>query len=97
VEAANAFSPNNDGINEVWIINGIEEYPQNKVQIFNRWGDLVFEMQNYDNTLNFFDGSANKLNAVGANKLPEGTYFFKIAIQGPHKLKKPEGFLILKR
>lgn len=91
------FSPNNDGINDFWEITGIEQYPDNVVQIFNRWGNLVFEIQGYNNSSNFFDGYANKLKSLGASELPDGTYFFKINIHGEHSLSKTEGYLILKR
>lgn len=91
------FSPDNDGINDIWEIDRIEEYLDNKVQIFNRWGDLVFETKGYNNESNFFNGRANKLTSFGAGELSEGTYFFKIYINGEHHLKKTEGYLILKR
>lgn len=39
----NAFSPNGDGINETWIIENIENYPWAVIQVFNRWGQLMFE------------------------------------------------------
>ena len=91
------FSPNDDGINDFWRIVDIEDYPDNKVQIFNRWGNLVFEIRGYDNSSNYFNGNANKLTSLGARELPEGTYFFKITIPGNHSINKTEGFLILKR
>ena len=91
------FSPNNDGINDYWEITGIEQYPDNVVQIFNRWGNLVFETKGYNNSSIFFDGYANRSQHIGANELPDGTYFFKINIHGEHSLTKTEGFLIIKR
>lgn len=39
----NAFSPNGDGLNDYWMIDGILKYPLSKVKLFNRWGDLLFE------------------------------------------------------
>ncbi len=91
------FSPDGDGVNETWLIDKIEDYPDNLVQIYNRWGNLVFEVHGYDNKSKVFSGSANRLNKLGANTLPKGTYFFYIKIMGEHALKKTEGFLILKR
>ena len=35
----NAFSPNNDGINDFWKIRGIEGYPNNKLRVYNRWNN----------------------------------------------------------
>src|SRR5690606_10931273 len=39
------FSPNGDGINDFWKIEGIGDYPDNKVSIYNRWGDMVFQIE----------------------------------------------------
>jgi gliding motility-associated-like protein len=96
-ETKYGFSPDDDGINEYWKIDGIENYPENIVQIYNRWGDLVFETTGYNNTTKVFRGIANRKRNLGADKLPEGTYLFYIKIKGSHNLKKEKGFLILKR
>ncbi|KUJ59081.1 hypothetical protein AR687_25005, partial [Flavobacteriaceae bacterium CRH] len=91
------FSPNNDGVNDFWKIDTIEQYPDNEVYIYNRWGDLVFSIKNYDNAGNVFSGVANRKRSMGADVLPEGTYFFDIKISGTHHLKKTKGFLVVKR
>jgi gliding motility-associated-like protein len=62
-----AFTPNNDGYNDTWEIRNIESYP-NKVSVFNRWGNEVFSMENYNSS---WDGSG----------LQEGTYFFMVKIE----------------
>jgi len=72
----NGISPNGDIYNEVWIIQNIEildETKNNKVSVYNRWGDLVWETGNYDNKDRVFKG----LNKNG-NEVPSGTYFYKI-------------------
>ncbi|CAM1369582.1 protein of unknown function [Tenacibaculum soleae] len=71
------FSPDGDGINEYWEIKEIEQYPKNVVSIYNRWGDMVFEIIGYDNNLRVFRGEANKKKVLGAGALPSGTYFFQ--------------------
>ncbi|RXG27299.1 T9SS type B sorting domain-containing protein [Leeuwenhoekiella palythoae] len=91
------FSPDGDGINESWFIPNITDHPDNLVQIFNRWGDLVFEMENYDNATHSFTGIANRKVNFGAGKLPEGTYFFRIILTGTNNQPPAEGFLVLKR
>ena len=48
------LSLNGDGVNEVWIIDGIEDHPNNTVFIYNSWGNLVFKMEGYDNNGNVF-------------------------------------------
>jgi gliding motility-associated-like protein len=67
------FSPNGDGINETFNIKGIEEYPENIFEIFNRWGDKVYGAQPYENT---WDGRSTLGLRVGGNELPVGTYFY---------------------
>jgi gliding motility-associated-like protein len=68
-----AFSPDGDGVNEFFVIKGIERLQDNEIIIFNRWGSEVFQMNKYDNT---WDGkSQNPLN-VGGDELPSGTYFY---------------------
>ena len=91
------FSPDGDGINEVWVIGGIEQYPNNKVAIYNRWGDKVFETAGYNNTTKVFAGEANQLEGLGAGQLPAGTYFFNIEVPKGHNLPKLNGYIILKR
>ncbi|MCB4799047.1 gliding motility-associated C-terminal domain-containing protein, partial [Neotamlana laminarinivorans] len=96
-ESKYGFSPNGDGINDFWVINGIENSPNNVVNIYNRWGDLVFTIANYNNSSNVFRGEANRLKQMGASKLPNGTYFFEIKVSGTHNLKKLKGFVVIKR
>ena len=67
------FSPNGDGINDVFVIRGIENYPDNTIIIFNRWGNKVFEASPYQNIWN---GRSTKGLRVGGNELPIGTYFY---------------------
>jgi gliding motility-associated-like protein/uncharacterized repeat protein (TIGR01451 family) len=67
------FSPNGDGINDLFVIRGIYNFPKNAFEIFNRWGDKVFEANPYQNT---WDGKATKGIRVGGDELPVGTYFY---------------------
>ena len=90
------LSPDGDGINEVWLIDGIEDYPNNEVLIYNRWGNLVYRTINYDNSFNVFSGEANQQTNLGAGELLSGTYFYEIKIEGEHNLKDLRGFLVLK-
>ncbi|SHO64217.1 gliding motility-associated C-terminal domain-containing protein, partial [Algoriphagus zhangzhouensis] len=91
------ISPNGDGVNDFWEIEGIESFPDNKVAVYNRWGDKVFEVESYDNQLNVFEGRASRLQYLGAGELPEGTYFFEIQILSEEAKGKYRGFLIIKR
>ncbi|HEY1039889.1 MAG TPA: gliding motility-associated C-terminal domain-containing protein [Bacteroidia bacterium] len=63
----NSITPNGDGDNDVWVVKNLENYPDNKLQIFNRYGQEVYSVHKYQN-----DWSGKYL---GQN-LPAGTYFF---------------------
>ncbi|XPI94859.1 gliding motility-associated C-terminal domain-containing protein [Flavobacterium faecale] len=76
----NAFSPNGDGKNEEFIIENIEDilcYPTNTLEIYNRWGILVYETQGYDNVTRVFKGVSEGRTTVGQSSgLPAGTYYY---------------------
>ena len=72
----NAFTPNGDGVNDTWQIEGIEKFPENEVMFFNRWGDKVKEFQNYDNVSVVWDGTNNR-----DKKLPDGTYYYIVTLK----------------
>ncbi len=75
----NNLTPNNDGINDVLIIEGIEKYPDNVVRVFNRWGTPVSEIKGYNNKDKVFRGlSNNKLTFNNTEVLPSGTYFYAL-------------------
>ncbi|MEI7595271.1 MAG: gliding motility-associated C-terminal domain-containing protein [Bacteroidota bacterium] len=67
------FSPNEDGQNDVFVITGLERYPDHKFTVLNRWGIKVYEAINYNND---WDGTAMFGVKVDGNKLPDGTYFY---------------------
>jgi gliding motility-associated-like protein len=70
----NQFSPNSgDAINNFLFINCIQDYPNNSIEIYDRYGNQVFEARPYDNT---WDGTRNN------NDLPKGTYFYVLDLVG---------------
>jgi gliding motility-associated-like protein len=71
----NAISPNGDGLNDNWIIDGIEKFPDNEVLIFNRWGDKVRELLNYNNESVVWHGTGRR-----DEKLPDGTYYYIVKL-----------------
>lgn len=69
-----AFSPNGDGINDSFVIPGIEGFPDNTMVIFNRWGGKMFEARGYDNKSVVWDGSSNDGSFSG--NAPTATYYY---------------------
>ena len=79
IEPVTAISPNGDAVNDFWKVKGIESFPENHVIIYNRWGDIVFEADNYDNNLVRWDGTN-----LSGKPAASGTYFYQIEIvNGP--------------
>ena len=72
-------------------IKNIESYPNNKLKIFNRWGNLVFQKDSY---IKEFEGYSNAGGAVGKSKLPAGTYYV-ILEYGDGKTEAYSGYLLL--
>ena len=68
---AEAFTPNGDGVNDNWIIPGIDNYPNATVTVYNRWGHQVFSALGYQNNWN---GNHNS----NSNILPAGSYLYII-------------------
>ncbi|MDD5151766.1 MAG: gliding motility-associated C-terminal domain-containing protein, partial [Flavobacterium sp.] len=106
VKVHNAFSPNGDNINRLFIIDNIEDticYPENTVEIYNRWGVLVFETKNYDNVNNVFDGTSKGRTTIGQSSgLPTGTYYYILnytSYDGNNNIQtnRKDGFLYLTR
>ncbi len=70
----NEFSPNNDGVNDTFVIGCIENYPNNKLEVYNRWGNIVYTKRGYNNE---FDGTSNgRVTINTSEKLPDGTYYY---------------------
>lgn len=65
----NVITPNGDGVNDLWEIKGMENYPAAQVQLFNRNGQIVFESRGYSTA---FDGTRN------GQQLPIGAYYYII-------------------
>ena len=86
------FSPNGDGVNDTFEIIGIEDYPNNHLSIFNRWGHQVYERQHYDNSWN---GTSESPVTIGNGMLPKGTYYYAMDLGDGSRLLK--GYLFLNR
>jgi gliding motility-associated-like protein len=89
------FSPNKDGTNDLFAI----AKPFNttiSLDIFNRWGNLVYKSADYKNT---WDGKGNQLNRVMGDDLPDGTYYYVVLAtdRSTGNVRKFAGFVTLKR
>lgn len=73
------ITPNGDGANEVLIIPELEQSPNNTLNIYDRYGLKVFEMDNYTNQFNGFPNTGNILFGK-EKKLPTNTYFYTVSM-----------------
>lgn len=100
IEVFNAFSPNGDGVNDEFYIQSIDEfacYPTNSVEIYNRYGVLVYETKQYDNAGKSFKGISEGRANVG-DELPTGTYFYVVQYTtSDGTTVKSDGYLYLSR
>jgi len=83
----NTFSPNHDNIHDFWEIVGLEFFPGNELAVYNRWGNLVFQMKDYDNSWNGTDRTSGK-------DLPEGTYFYILTYDAQRPVLKGYVYII---
>lgn len=91
MRVSKVVSPNGDGINEYLLIEGIKDYPENKVVVFNRNGTVLYEAKGYNNGSIAFRGVS-----TGQMLLPAGTYFYvaEIKVNGTWKYEK--GWFVLR-
>ena len=95
----NGVSVNGNDKNNHFHIDGIENYPNNKVRIYNRWGVGVFSVEGYDNVTKVFKGiSDGRVTIEASERLPQGTYYYIIEYVDEHNKKQTEvGWLYLKK
>ena len=92
LEIPEAFSPNEDGLNDKFIILGLEEYPDNEITIYNRWGAKVYYASPYNNKWT----GINYEGASFGDKLPEGTYYYVLQLHDKEN-QVIKGYFYLKR
>jgi gliding motility-associated-like protein len=88
VKIPTGFTPNGDGDNETFVILGIEDYPNNELLIFNRWGNEIYRKQGY---LNEWDGRWDK----NDQPLPDGTYYYLLDLGDGSKARS--GYIVIFR
>ncbi|WP_343589631.1 gliding motility-associated C-terminal domain-containing protein, partial [Flavobacterium sp.] len=99
IKVMNAFSPNGDSKNARFYIRGIECYPNNTVEVYNRWGVLVFNIDQYNNNDRVFVGYSNGRSTVKqTDGLPVGTYFYILKYKdSAQKSHQESGYLYLNK
>lgn len=80
------FSPNYDGTNDYFVITGLELYPENTLEVFNRWGIIVYSSDPYNNN---WDGRD-----FNEQILPDDTYFFVLHLNENEFTK---GYVVIHR
>ncbi len=86
------ITPNGDGINDAWVIDGLRMYPNTSVTVFDKWGDAVFYADHYDNS---WTGMGRN-----GNPIPDGTYFYFVKLPEKDSLTGKSvftGSLLIKR
>jgi len=75
----NIITPNDDGLNDVFVIENIEHYPNAVLTIFNRWGRQIFKTRTYKNN---WEGMHN------GKILPNSTYYYVLELNEPRSIQK---------
>uniref|UniRef100_UPI00397F2C4B gliding motility-associated C-terminal domain-containing protein n=1 Tax=Spongiimicrobium sp. 3-5 TaxID=3332596 RepID=UPI00397F2C4B len=99
VEVFNVVTPNGDGIHDVLTIRGLENFPNNTIKIYNRWGVQVYITKAYNTEGNVFDGtSEGRITVDQDNKLPVGTYFYILDYENEvGEMKSLSGYIYINR
>ncbi|MBN1819721.1 MAG: gliding motility-associated C-terminal domain-containing protein, partial [Prolixibacteraceae bacterium] len=89
-----AFSPNNDNVHDVFYVECLETlYPEARLEVYNRWGVLVYKKEHYGNESDWgsidawWDGRSTNSWTLGNQKVPIGTYFYLLQLEPGNVLK----------
>ena len=91
INVTEGMSPNGDGINDVFIIENLEAFPNTKLHVYNRWGSEVYFSPDYKND---WDGRSQSKYNVGGDVLPEGTYYYIIELGTSEATSNQSGKII---
>ncbi|NLN73902.1 MAG: T9SS type B sorting domain-containing protein [Bacteroidales bacterium] len=78
IEIPNVFTPNSDGFNDYFFIDGLDSYPNSKLKVYNRWGKVVYRSDNYQND---WDGK----------NVADGVYYYVLVLMSDARLKDRDG------
>ncbi len=74
IDIPSAFTPNDDGVNDTWVIDMQGLYPNAEIEVFDRWGKIVFYSKGYEED-QYWDGTYN------GRKLPMDAYYYIIHLK----------------
>lgn len=99
IEVFNVITPNGDGIHDELRISGLQNYPNNTLKIYNRWGVSVYMTRSYNTEGNVFNGTSEGRATIDAeSKLPVGTYFYILDYELPNgETKSLSGYIYINR
>ncbi len=90
----NLITIDDNDLNKELIIQGLEQFPNNSIEIYNRYGNLVWSGVNYNNVTNTFKGMASVSGVVSQGSyLPTGTYFFILSYPNDCEKSELKGFI----
>lgn len=85
------ITPDGDGKNDKWEIPGLESFSNVSVEIYNRWGNLIFKTDDYQN--NWY-GEVNHGSTIGkSGKVPTGTYFYILTLHDSKNTPPFKGYI----
>lgn len=91
LEVPGGISPNGDGNNDYFVIKRLSDFPGNQLEIFNRWGNLVYRKEEYDNSWN---GFSNVDYVKLGTDLTDGTYYYVLDLNNG---KVFTGYVVIRR
>jgi len=99
IKVYNAVTPDGSDESNKLLIQGLECYSDSSIEIFNRWGVLVFEKEHYNNDDNVFRGlSEGRITIEKSQELPSGTYFYLLRYKDSQSNAfEKSGYLYLNR
>lgn len=92
IKIPQGLSPNGDGHNDSWVIDGLDKYPNNKLTVLNRWGDILFKASPYNND---WKGEANNGLVQNNTPIPDGTYYYVLILD--ETIKPMRGFIEVRK
>ncbi len=98
LEVYNVVTPNGDGDHDVLTVRNIEQFPDNQMRIYNRWGVLVYETRGYGQDNKYFRGeSEGRVTIRQSEQLPVGTYYYVLEYNANGTTKSRAGYLYINR